>query len=82
LTEPFLGETNPIMPDASDAYLLEARWLPKLQGIAARLDDPRTLSFDDRRDLANLLNLIISDVGNMPVNAGEIQTPPQPTIAP
>lgn len=48
-----------------DAYALEGHYLQKLETVARRLDDPKTLTFDDRRDLANLMNLILSDTTRM-----------------
>lgn len=38
----------------------ESEDVAKLRGVSARLNDPRSLSFDERRDLANLIDLLIS----------------------
>lgn len=41
-------------------YALAGNCFSKLRQIAVQLDDPRSLSFDQRRDMANLINLILS----------------------
>lgn len=45
--------------NADQVYAFEGRDLQKIEAVAQRLDDPKTLTFDDRRDLANLLNLML-----------------------
>jgi len=42
-------------------YAFDEHWLKKVRGIGARLNEPRALTFDDRRDLANLLDLFLSE---------------------
>lgn len=41
-------------------YALAGDCFNKLRQIADQLDDPRSLSFDQRRDMANLINLMLS----------------------
>lgn len=40
------------------AYELEPHHFKKLREISARLNSPKPLDWDDRRDLANLIDLI------------------------
>ena len=42
------------------AYGLEPEDIAKLRQVSARLNSPRHLPFDNRRDLANLVDLICS----------------------
>ena len=42
------------------AYGLEPEDIAKLRAVSTRLNSPRHLSFDNRRDLANLVDLICS----------------------
>lgn len=49
------------------AYYCEDRNFRHIETVARRLDDPKTVSFDDRRDLANLLNLVLSEMRKLPV---------------
>ena len=50
-------ETKPKEPLA---YAIEPDDRDKLRAVSARLNSPRALSFDNRRDLANLIDLICS----------------------
>ena len=43
-------------------YYLEAEQLRRLERVAVRLDDVHSLSWDDRRNLANLINLTMMEV--------------------
>jgi hypothetical protein len=49
--------------DIDETYWLDGDRLRKLEQIARGLDSPASLSFDMRRDLANLINLILSEAG-------------------
>jgi hypothetical protein len=51
--------------DPDEAYALEGDRMQKLEHIARRLDNSASLSFDARRDLANLINLILSEAVRM-----------------
>ena len=53
-------------PEEPLAYALEPEDRDKLKAISARLNSPRALSFDNRRDLANLIDLICSR--SIPIN--------------
>ena len=41
-------------------YGLESEDIAKLRQVSTRLNSPRFLSFDNKRDLANLIDLICS----------------------
>lgn len=47
-------------PEEPLAYAFDPGDVDKLKAISARLHSPRALSFDNRRDLANLIDLICS----------------------
>lgn len=48
-------------------YALEGRRLRQIEEIAVKLDYPKPLSWDERRDAANLINLILSEAANQAV---------------
>lgn len=50
--------TSRFNPD--DPYAFEGDRLQKLEGVSRRLNDPKPLTWDDRRDLANLIDLVLS----------------------
>lgn len=54
--------------DLTLGVLVSNHGLAKLRSISARLNDPAKLDFDGRRDLANLLDLVLSDA--IPVENG------------
>jgi hypothetical protein len=53
------------------AYLVDPEDLQRLRGIASRLGDMQALSHDQRRDLMNLLCLVLGRIEDAPVNAGD-----------
>lgn len=60
----FLRDTRAIAPALQaipDAFYIDARDLEKLRAIAQRLGDMQTLTHDARRDLMNLLALVIAN---------------------
>jgi hypothetical protein len=54
--------------DRDEVYALEGHQLQKLEGVSQRLNDMRPLTWDDRRDLANRIDLILSDAANSQVS--------------
>ena len=42
-------------------YMVRGGLLNKLAALGAKLDGPSSLSWDDRRDGANLINLLLSE---------------------
>jgi hypothetical protein len=47
--------------DRDEVYMLEGNRLQKLEAVAAALYGGIALSFDRRRDLANMINLILAE---------------------
>jgi len=55
------GEAEPAPSRTVIAIAFEPCRVESIRSVARRLDDPRAMTWDDRRDLANLLNLVIHD---------------------
>ena len=56
-------------PEEEIAYAFEPEDVAKLKAVSARLNSPRALSFDNRRDLANLIDLICSRAVKININS-------------
>ena len=65
--KPGSGHAEPL------AYAIEndTPWR-QLRSVSQRLNDPQSLSFDERRDLANLIDLIMSQA--MPISPSSIES--------
>lgn len=48
-------------PNIDAAYIIEARRLRRLEEIVTLLNRAQPISFDERRDAANMIDLILSE---------------------
>lgn len=53
-----MSDTKPVEEEIT--YAFDQEDVAKLKAVSARLNSPRALSFDNRRDLANLIDLLCS----------------------
>lgn len=56
------------MDAPATVFYVEQRNLERLQSIANRLGDMQALTHDQRRDLMNLLALVVGEIRQMPVD--------------
>lgn len=47
--------------DPAEDYCVSGRRLMALRRISAQLNDPKPLTWDERRDAANMLDLLVSE---------------------
>lgn len=62
------------MIDLTGDYTILGRHLRSLQRISAKLNAPVPMTFDERRDMANLISLMIAEAREIPA-----PTPGDPT---
>ena len=62
-----MSDTKPVGEEI--AYAFDQEDVAKLKAVSARLNSPRALSFDNRRDLANLIDLLCSRAVKINLNS-------------